>query len=442
MKIIRTAPSRRLLSGARAVFLLAWTLLVLAVLHFIWHLPAGGVEVVNSSGSGSIGQAAWWPLFHANFHAIYPILLLAPYLVFVSRRWTFGLTRWWLALVVHLLCAAAMLPGARLIERRISESLPTLVYVNSVTTIIGQKIDRVPALTKAIEIPIDLTAGLAAGTSRKIGISIGKGAPEAVKVADAAPRTAWADLFRWTKDDQKGLLIPAVGFLVISGLAHATAYYRRFRLREHQAVQLESQLAKSRLAVLQSQLQPHFLFNTLNGIVTLIRHRPAVAEEMMITLSSLLRTGLDSSRRSLIPVSREITFLERYLALQRMRFEDRLQVTWDIHPDTRDVPIPALLLQPLVENAIIHGIEPSPDPGCLDISTRLQDGELVITVADNGVGFELGGPPRGTGQGTANVRELLELFYPQQHRFDISSQPGQGTRITLRIPVRPAVEAP
>jgi sensor histidine kinase YesM len=142
-------------------------------------------------------------------------------------------------------------------------------------------------------------------------------------------------------------------------LAHAGVFYRRYREREQQASLLESRLNQAQLRALQAQLQPHFLFNTLNGIATLVRRDPATAEEMLLSLSELLRIALSSSHRQEIPLREELDFLDRYLAIQRMRFGDRLQVSEEIEASAMDCLVPALLLQPLVENAIRHGLEPS-----------------------------------------------------------------------------------
>src|SRR6185436_4469304 len=168
----------------------------------------------------------------------------------------------------------------------------------------------------------------------------------------------------------------AFAYVALLGLAHTGVFYRRYREREQQASLLESRLNQAELRALQAQLQPHFLFNTLNGIATLVRRDAAKAEEMLLSLSDLLRISLSSSRQHEIPLREELDFLGRYLAIQRMRFGDRLRVTEEIEPSAMDCLVPALLLQPLVENAIRHGLEPSGKHGELRIAGA-RDGEWL-----------------------------------------------------------------
>jgi sensor histidine kinase YesM len=219
------------------------------------------------------------------------------------------------------------------------------------------------------------------------------------------------------------------------GLAHAGAFHRRFREREQQAAHLEAHLHEARLRALQAQLQPHFLFNTLNGIATLLRRDPAAAEEMLTSLSDLLRIALSASSRQEIPLGEELGFLDRYLEIQRMRFGDRLRYERAVDPEALTCPVPALLLQPLVENAIRHGIEPSGNPGCVCITARLVGENLLIIVQDNGVGFQPARqdrPPGGVG--LSNVRERLRALYGEAHDLRIEPPEGGGCAVTLTLP--------
>ena len=218
-------------------------------------------------------------------------------------------------------------------------------------------------------------------------------------------------------------------------IRHGIEYYRRYRVRELAASQLQAKLAVAQLEVLKMQLQPHFLFNTLNGIATLLRRDPATAEEMLLSLSDLLRIALSSSHRQEIPLREEMDFLGRYLAIQRMRFGDRLRVTEEIETSAMDCLVPALLLQPLVENAIRHGLEPSGKPGELRIAAA-RDGEwLRLTVEDDGVGLPLCDLNRA-GVGLANVRERLAALYGAAHEFSIAERPGGGVVVNIRLPAR------
>ncbi|WP_199614359.1 cache domain-containing sensor histidine kinase [Paenibacillus alkalitolerans] len=188
---------------------------------------------------------------------------------------------------------------------------------------------------------------------------------------------------------------------------------------------------------LQSQIQPHFLYNTLNGFVALNRLGQADRlEQAIFSLSDMLRYTLGHSEWT--TVREEFDFLARYCELQRIRFEERLQVTINAQKEAENIAIPKLLLQPLVENAIIHGIEPKDGPGCLEVSARLEEHaggrRLRVRIADDGVGFSDTGRPGGN-VGLTNVRERLKLAY-ENASFTIDSVPGSGTLVTIDIPIK------
>jgi sensor histidine kinase YesM len=234
--------------------------------------------------------------------------------------------------------------------------------------------------------------------------------------------------------------LDGLAYVALIGLAHAGVFHRRYREREQQAALLASRLNEARLHALQAQLQPHFLFNSLNGIATLLRRDPAKAEEMLLSLSELLRVALSSSHRQEIPLREEMDFLGRYLEIQRMRFGDRLQVSEEIDASATDCLVPALLLQPLVENAIRHGLEPSGRPGLLRIAALRKGAWLQITVEDNGVGLPPG-ESLNAGVGLANVRERLATLHGAAQAFDITQRPAGGVVVSIKLPARTEVEA-
>jgi two-component system LytT family sensor kinase len=171
-------------------------------------------------------------------------------------------------------------------------------------------------------------------------------------------------------------------------LGYGLEYRRRLRARELSATRLEAQLAHARLDALRMQLNPHFLFNTLHTVAALVRAaRNDEAVRMIAGLSDLLRRTLDGQPAQQTPLADELTFLERYLDIQRVRFGDRLRVELRIAPDTRDALVPALILQPLVENALRHGLAPRAAAGLVTIAAARQDGSLQLEVIDNGVGW-------------------------------------------------------
>jgi len=232
----------------------------------------------------------------------------------------------------------------------------------------------------------------------------------------------------------------SAAYLALVGLAQAVYFHRRYRERERQAGLLSVHLAQARLRAVQSQLQPHFLFNTLNGIATLVRRNPVAAHEMVTSLSELLRLTLTQSDRTLIPLREELEFLDRYLEIQKMRFGDRLRVEREIDPRTLDCPVPPLVLQPLVENAIRHGLEPLAGPGCVRVKASERDGCLALRVEDNGVGTrpasgEAGGEHQ-FGLGLNSIRERLQSLFGARASLELRSGVPGGVVAEIQIPRR------
>jgi LytS/YehU family sensor histidine kinase len=225
-------------------------------------------------------------------------------------------------------------------------------------------------------------------------------------------------------------------FVSIVLVAHAVSYYRRFRERELRAAQLEGQLAKAYLQTLKSQLQPHFLFNTMHSISALMLTDIQAADRMMTRLGDLLRMSLESVGTQITTLSRELEFVNCYLEIEKVRFAERLNVTLDIAPETLDASVPHLLLQPLVDNAVKHGISKLPARGEIRITANAQDGELQLDIKDNGPGFEKAGTFPASGLGLRITRERLESLYGQDHSMELLSLPGGGTITRVCIPFR------
>lgn len=231
-------------------------------------------------------------------------------------------------------------------------------------------------------------------------------------------------------DDITGTFVPIVL------IAHAVSYYRRFRERELRAVQLEGQLAKAHLQTLKSQLQPHFLFNTMHSISSLMLTDVPAADRMMTRLGDLLRMSLESAGTQITRLSRELEFLNCYLEIEKVRFGERLNVTQDIAPETLDAPVPHLLLQPLVDNAIKHGISKLTSGGKIGITVTAQNGDLEIEIRDNGPGIlKMSGAP-ASGLGLRITRQRLESLYGQDQSVELLSLLGGGTATRVRIPFR------
>lgn len=207
--------------------------------------------------------------------------------------------------------------------------------------------------------------------------------------------------------------------------------------------QNQQHLLKARMDALTSQINPHFLFNTLNTVSSLIRFDPDMARGVVLKLSNILRRLL-RKHETFVPLREEIEFIDDYLDIEVIRFgRDKLQIFKEIDEETLDVFVPSMLLQPIVENAIKHGLAPRVEGGQILIRTRRRDGRLSIEINDNGMGMS---PERltevyGGGIGISNVYERLRLLYGDQFEMDIRSQPGDGTQILIEIPELAAVEA-
>jgi two-component system LytT family sensor kinase len=224
-------------------------------------------------------------------------------------------------------------------------------------------------------------------------------------------------------------------YLPVVAIAHVLWYYHEFRDRDLRTSQLETRLAQAQLKALKSQLQPHFLFNTLHSISTLMLTNVQAADTMLVRLSDLLRMSLESNTVQETTLNREMQFVNGYLEIEKMRFGDRLQVRCEVHPDTLDARVPHLLLQPLVENAIRHGASRNAKGGEVWITAMRRGDELHIEVGDNGPGFSPNPDWNAKhGLGLNATRERLRGFYGDRQRLDIHSAPGRGTTISIQLP--------
>lgn len=234
--------------------------------------------------------------------------------------------------------------------------------------------------------------------------------------------------------------IELIIYAAILGLSYAVRYYFRFREGEFRASQLETRLAQAQLQTLKTQLQPHFLFNTLNGIAGLVRdNRNKAAVDMIAGLSDLLRYTLENAGKHEVPLKEELEFLELYLDIQQMRFSDRLRVEMRVAPETLDALVPNLILQPLVENAIRHGLSKRTAAGTIGVTADRDDGLLRLQILDDGAGLKReDGVKLVEGVGLSNTRARLAQLYAEGQRFTISERPSGGVEVTMIIPFRQA----
>jgi two-component system, LytTR family, sensor kinase len=227
-------------------------------------------------------------------------------------------------------------------------------------------------------------------------------------------------------------------YWAIAGLSHAVLYYRESRERALRAAQLETKLVEAQMRTLQQQLQPHFLFNTLHAISALMHRDVEAADRTLICLSDLLRMTLENLGQQQVTLGTEMGFLAKYLEIEQTRFADRLTVRFDVQPDALDVLVPTLLVQPLVENAIKHGIAKKKGPGHISVTAREASGKLCIEVRDDGVGLSedaLAALQKGIGVSTTRAR--LQHMYGADYRFEFHRL-AQGLAVLVALPWRTA----
>jgi hypothetical protein len=232
----------------------------------------------------------------------------------------------------------------------------------------------------------------------------------------------------WVTD----VIIFWMGFIVFRSIG----YYQRFREREQMASQLQSQLVQARLQALQMQLNPHFLFNTLNGVSSLMRSDPDGADEMLERLSSLLRITLAKGHAQRIPLQEEIEVIQLYVSIQQLRFGDRVSHSVEVAPEAWDALVPSMILQPLVENAYVHGISRSLGEGTITIKASIAEDQLYISIRNAGrVAEPFGDALKREGVGIANVKARLELHYGSRQSFSIREVASGDVTVLCVLPL-------
>src|SRR2546430_22485 len=233
-----------------------------------------------------------------------------------------------------------------------------------------------------------------------------------------------------------------MGFTVIVGLY---SFYQRLRIAQAQqlaAAELRTELAQAQLENLRLQLQPHFLFNTLNTISSVMYEDVRAADAMITQLSDLLRLTLRASRTHEIPLAEELEIARLYLDLMQKRFENKLQVSYAIDPSLNDTLVPQLVLQPLLENSLRHGMKSGNGPIELSVAAHREDGSLVLQVLDSGCGLGETDSSAifGRGVGLSNIRDRLAHLYGDRQQFLISNRPSGGAEVTLRVPLHTSAQ--
>jgi signal transduction histidine kinase len=264
-----------------------------------------------------------------------------------------------------------------------------------------------------------------------VGLRVGI---ELYRSRERQPNFDFAEAFHWTL--VRSFYFNLLVYWVIVGARHGVEYYRRYRERELRASELETLLVQARLQALQAQLNPHFLFNTLNSVSALMHRDVNAADRMIVRLSELLRLALENVGTQVVPLRDELEFLQRYVEIEQVRFGPRLRVDFEVPAGTLDTGVPNLLLQPLVENAIKHGIAPRKQGGRIEVGACREADELRLWVRDNGGGN--GQSTSGGGLGLTNTRARLEHLYGGAHEFQFGPVATGGYEVRIRIPAKPS----
>ena len=222
-------------------------------------------------------------------------------------------------------------------------------------------------------------------------------------------------------------------FIAILAVGFAREYFLRYQNRRAEAARLEAQLAEAQLNALRSQLNPHFLFNTLNAVSALVERDPRGVRRMIARLSDLLRQSLEGARTNEVTLDDELKFVESYLEIMQVRFPDNFEVSIHIAPELRAAVVPHLVLQPLVENAVRHGGIEAAGEGCIEIGAERTGNELILRVRDYGPGPN-GSTSKGAGTGLANTRARLAAMYGSKQKLELKAAEGGGTVAEVRLP--------
>jgi LytS/YehU family sensor histidine kinase len=219
-------------------------------------------------------------------------------------------------------------------------------------------------------------------------------------------------------------------------LMHAVVYAREYRTRQVKALQAARLSTEAQLQALKMELQPHFLFNAMNSVSALMNRDVKAANEMLVLISEMLQRTLEQVRTQEVTLAEEICTLRLYLQIEQIRLRDRLSIVWNTEPDTLPALVPYMLLQPIIENSVKHGIETRSGPGRIEISARRRGGWLELQVRDNGRGLSHPSPASGFGIGLSVTRERLSQLYGNKHRFTLKNapEPEGGALVRISLP--------
>lgn len=362
-------------------YLLAWLLLALIL-----------------TAQQTYGGAPWAASLLVSLKYIMPWVLASPFIILSSYWFPVFYGRWWLSTVLHVTLCMIILVGVARIREMMATQWPDMnIQETRIRTspLAGSKMDDEKT-----------DSGAAKSTQVEMIQQVSQTAPLGVPL-----------------------------YVTIVFLFSLSRYRREISQRDQTALKLKSQLTQTQLDLLRSQLQPHFLFNTLNSISALIYSDRDKADSMVIKLSSLLRRTLDQRDETLISLEREIVTLKAYLEIQSMRFGERMEIKFMIGEDALKQLVPPMILLPLVENAIRYGVEKSCGLTTIKIASSICDGQLTLAVSDDGPGLDPANES-GTGVGLANIQSRLEVVYPKKVAgVTLIEQQGGGVTATIEFPI-------
>ena len=255
---------------------------------------------------------------------------------------------------------------------------------------------------------------------------------------DALQRYVARSFHSWAEMIRGGFADEIFIYIAIVVAAHAYEYLKRLRRQEREKYEYQQALVASELQTLKMQLHPHFLFNTLQGIAALVEDQPQTAEAMILKLSNLLRTALDRGQSDLIFLEEELKFAREYLDLEKMRFGDRLRVEWSISAEANRVLVPQMILQPLIENAVLHGVSRSRERGWIEVAASVTNRVLTVQVRNSGASAK----PNGSGVGLNNVRARLKYLYSDGASLNFLLNQEHVATVTLSVPALHSRSAP
>lgn len=364
----------------RRRFLLNWAIVVV-----VWLVLAGVATTFSYDFRVHVGRPEKWSNLARIYFSAYLAwcILFTPIVVWMSRRFTIGKNRFPQTILAHFVAAF----GVTIMSAAIRIPLHSWIY---------------PDYDKPV------------------------------------PWSAFRSFFLANAYDDLWI------YMVVAAIAHGLIYFRKYQERELRSSELERQLAEAQLQMLKMQLQPHFLFNTLNTAYSLIGRDREAAERVIIQLSDLLRMTLEHTGMHEVTLDEEIGFIGKYLEIEQVRFRERLTIRYQIDPECLDALVPNMILQPLVENAIKHGVAPHARPGVIEISAAKRRDLLELTVTDNGNGISddhADRRARGIGVGLSNTRARLLQQYGALSRLELRAGAVEGFSAIATIPFRKLTKA-